>query len=551
MPFDGMLLSRIVAEIKPLTGAKIGKIQCLSDEEILFYLHKSGYGSSRLAISVHSNTCRFYLCHENKEPLPNPTSFVMMLRKRISQGYITEIEQIGFDRIVRFHISTSNELSDRVEYDLYAEMMGKYANLILVDSSTGMIVDCLKRIPVFENSKRLLHPGAVYTLPEKPDRYHPLHPGELDLDRSLVSQIEGFSPTLSREFLYRLNQGQSYENIMDELYSSDSLYCYAKEFHCLELTYLKEPMTRRPLMEGIEELFEADETRNRIALQCGDVFKAVDREIKKLSKKLPRLQESLEESMDYDRYRQYGDVLFAYLYLDKKPVMELPSFEDENVTLEIPIDMRYSLKDNANLYYKKYHKLKRGIEILGEQVEECENQLEYFSTLKDQLDYCSADDVLEIRQELSGRHLVRLKNPSARQKRKKLPNIVQIQMGDAMIYAGKNNLQNQFITWSLARRKDLWFHVKDYHGSHVVLQSDNPTENQIRFAANLAAYFSKGRHSSSVPIDYTQISNLKKVPKKGPGFVTMKSYQTIYIDPDCEKIEAALQAKSVDEDAEF
>lgn len=551
MPFDGLLISRLTHQIQPLTGAKIGKIQCLSDEEVLFYLHSRECGSKRLAISVHSNTCRFYLCSTNKEPLPNPTSFVMMLRKRISQGYITEIEQIGYDRIVRFHIRAANELGDIIEYDLYAEMMGKYANLVLVDCSTQCIVDCLKRIPVFENSKRLLHPGALYTLPEKPNRYDPLKPGDIDLDRSLVSQIEGFSPTLSREFLYRLNQGVPYETIIEELISSNTLYCYSKEFHCLELTHLNQQPNQRDLMEGIERLYEADEVKNRIALQCGDIYKAVDRELKKLTKKLPRLQQSLEESMDYDRYREYGDVLFAYLYLDKQPVLELPSFEDENKILQIPIDMRYSLKDNANLYYKKYHKLKRGIEILNEQVEECENQIEYFSTLKEQLDYCSADDVLEIRQELANKRLVRLKNPSARQKKKKLPNIVQIQIGDAMIYAGKNNLQNQFITWSLARRKDLWFHVKDYHGSHVVLQSDQPTENQIRFAANLAAYFSKGRNSSSVPIDYTLISNLKKVPKKGPGFVTMKSYQTIYIDPHCDIIEAAIQAKAVDENIEI
>ncbi len=551
MPFDGMLLNRVVHVLKDYEGAKIGKIQCLSDEEVLFYLHKPKMGSARLALSAHSNTCRLYLCSSQKEPLPNPSPFVMMLRKRISQGYITEIEQMGYDRLVRFHISASNELSDRVEYDLYAEMMGKYANLVLVDSATNTIIDCLKRIPVFENSKRLLHPGAQYTLPEKPDRYDPLHPGPLNLEKSLVSQIEGFSPTLSREFLFRMQNGQPYDEIMQELESSTHLYKYDKEFHCLRLTHLKQPETSWPLMEGLEKLFEADEVKKRIALQCGDVFKAVDREIKKLSRKLPRLQETLAQSQDYDRYRQYGDVLFANLYLEKKPVLELPSFEEEDVMLSIPIDMRYSLKDNANLYYKKYHKFKRSIEILNEQIEECENQLEYFETLKEQLNYCSADDVLEIRQELADRHFIRFKQGSARQKRKKMPNIVEIHMGDAIIYAGKNNLQNQFITWNLAHRNDLWFHVKDYHGSHVVLRSEHPTENEIRFAASLAAWFSKGRSSSSVPIDYTKIANLKKVPKKGPGFVTMKSYQTIYIDPDAAKLEAAIKTKHVDEDEVF
>lgn len=551
MPFDGLLLNRTVRELKPLEGAKIGKIQCLSDDEVLLYLHKPGLGSRKLAISVHSNTCRLYLCRQNKEVLKNPSSFVMLLRKRIGQGYITEIEQIDFDRIVRFHIAASDELADRVEYDLYAELMGKYANLVLVDSKTGLIIDCLKRIPVFENSKRLLHPGAKYVLPEKPERENPLHPASINPDKSLVSQIEGFSPSLSREFLYRMKNGQNYDAILNELEDSDVLFRYSKDFHCLPLLHLNQDPEVLPLMEGLETLYEADEQKKRIALQCGDIFKAVDREIKKLSKKLPKLQDSLEQSKDYERWREYGDVLFAHLHEKKESVLHLPSFEEEGKILDIPIDMRYSLKDNANLFYKKYHKLKRGIAILQEQIEECEDLLEYFETLKEQLKYCSMDDVLEVRQELGERRLIRLKEAARGKKKKKAPNIVTIRMGDATIYAGKNNLQNQYITWKLARRNDLWFHVKDYHGSHVVLQSEHPTENEIRFCAMLAAWFSKGRHSSSVPIDYTKISNLKKVPKKGPGFDTMKAYQTLYIDPDAAKIEAALQSGTVSIDETF
>ena len=347
MPFDGLLLSRVVKKLQEYEGAKIGKIQSLSDEEILLFLHKPQKGSARLALCAYSNTCRLYLDEKNKDVLPNPSPFVMLLRKRISQGYLTAIEQMGYDRLVRFHIVASNEFSDRVEYDLYAEMMGKYANLILVDSRDQTIIDCLKRIPVYENSKRLLHPGALYTLPQKPERQMPEPPVTIDPDRSLVSQIEGFSPTLSREFLFRMQNGQSYDQIMEELENSPNLYTYNKEYHCLPLTHLKQPEKAMPLMGGLERLFEADETRKRIALQCGDVFKAVDREVKKLSRKLPRLEETLEESQDYDRYRQYGDVLFANLYLEKQPVMELPSFEEEGVMLSIPIDMRYSLKDNA------------------------------------------------------------------------------------------------------------------------------------------------------------------------------------------------------------
>lgn len=553
MPFDGMLLHRIVETLKPWQGAKIGKIQSLSDDEVLFYLHKSGLGTARLAISVHSNTCRLYLCAKPKDVLPNPSSFVMLLRKKISQGIIVSIDQIDFDRIVRFRICASDELADRTDYDLYAEMMGKYANLILVEAKTQKIIDCLKRIPVFENSKRLLHPGAIYTLPEKPERFSPLNPGDLDLDKTLVSQIEGFSPSLSREFLYRMHQGQSYSDILKELEESQTLYQYGTDFHCIPFLHLQnekiqgktiQPLAK-PLMQGLESLFEENEAKKRIALQCGDVFKAVDREIQKLSKKLPKLEQSLDQSQEYDRYRQYGDVLFAYPNVPKTSIVSLPSFENENEILEIPLDMRYSIKDNANLFYKKYHKMKRSIGMLEEQIETAQNQLEYFQTLKEQLNYCTVEDVMEIRQELAQKHLIRLPALSKGKKGKKVPNIIRLRMGNATIYAGKNNLQNQYITWHLARRGDLWFHVKDYHGSHVVLQSENPTEEQIRFCAMLAAWFSKGRYSSSVPVDYTPIYNLKRIPKKGPGFVAMKAYQTIFIDPQADQIEDALKSGEV------
>ncbi len=551
MPFDGLLLHRTIELLKPWEGSKIGKIQSLSADEILFYLHKPGLGTARLAISVHSNTCRLYLCSKAKEPLPNPSSFVMLLRKRISQGIIVSIDQMAFDRLVRFHIVASDEFADRMEYDLYAEMMGKYANLILVEAKNQKIIDCLKRIPVFENSKRLLHPGATYLLPEKPERYSPFKPGLLDLDKSLVSQIEGFSPSLSREVLYRLHQGQDYQEIIDQIKHSATLYRYSKDFHCLPLLHLeaKEKPEILPLMEGLETLFEQEEAKKRIALQCGDVFKAVDREIQKLSKKLPKLLQALEESQEYDRYRQYGDVLFANLHIPKTPIVSLPSFEEEGVLLEIPLDMRYSIKDNANLFYKKYHKMKRAIAILEEQIEACEYQLEYFQTLKEQLNYCSVEDVLEIRQELAQNHILRLSSHPIRRKKggKKVPHIIRLRMGEAIIYAGKNNLQNQYITWQLAKRGDLWFHVKDYHGSHVLLQSENPTEAEIRFCAMLAAWFSKGRYSSSVPVDYTKVYNLKRIPKKGPGFVSMKTHQTIFIDPEADKIEKALKSGIVED----
>lgn len=544
MALDGLFLAGLARRLQGMIGSKISRIQNLSDEEILFNTHGRN-GTFRLVINTHSNTNRMYLAQSASDFLQTPSNFVMLLRKYLSQGIITEIEQAGFDRVLRFGIQGHNELGDTKYYDLYAELMGKYANLILVDRETETIVDSLKRIPVYENSKRLIHPGARYALPPRPDKLSPLHPEGLDSSRSLVSQIEGFSPQLSAEYLYRMEHGQSFEDITNELLSSENLYLYPRDYHVLEQKHLGTPSQVMPVMEGLDHLYRADEQKVRIKEQCGDVFRAVEKEKKRLEKKLPKLRESLEDSLDCDQYRVYGDLLFAYMgTLERQPKITLPDFESgQDVTFAI--DMRYDLKTNANLFYKKYRKLKRGQQILEEQIAQTENEIAYYRQLSEQLKHCSVDDALEIREELISNRVLMAKKSNLRRKKNKNPHVLHLRFEDYEIYAGKNNLQNNYLTHKLANRDDLWFHVKDYHGSHVVLKSEHPNEEQIRMCASIAAYFSKGRDSSSVPVDYTPIRFLKKIPGSKMGLVSMKSYQTIYIDPDPSQIEETIRRHQV------
>lgn len=548
MALDGLMIASLTRTMEPLKGSKIGKIQNISEEEVLFHLHGKTSGTNRLVINVHSNTNRMYLAVSALEFQPSPSNFVMLLRKKISQGIITDIEQMGYDRLVRFTIEAHNELGDLVLYDLYAELMGKYSNLVLVDHETGTIIDCLKRIPVFENSKRLLHPGALYTLPEKQPKFLPDQVDEsmLDLSRSLVAQIEGFSPLLSREFIFRIHQGQSYRQILDELMASTSLYIYQKDYHVLPMTHIGEPKAVLPLMEGLSSLYAVDENKSRIQQQCGDVFKAVDREVRRLEKKLPKLEQTLENSKDYPRMKEYGDLLFCYMdEIEKEPVVEVPALE-EDIWVRIPIDMRYDLKTNANLYYKKYHKMRRSQVSLDEQIRQCENELEYYRQMQEQLKHCQADDAMEIREELVKNRILLPKKSGMRRKKAGAPHVLHLQLDDCEIFVGKNNIQNTYITHKLGARDDLWFHVKDYHGSHVLLKTDEePTERQIRMCASLAAWFSRGKHSSSVPVDYTKIRNLKKIPGSKAGLVSMSTYRTIYIDPQADEIKRWIKEYSV------
>lgn len=538
MALDGLLIASLVRSMKDLEGAKIGKIQNISEEEVLFHLHHKTKGTARLVINVHSNTNRMYLAKGAVEFQPFPSNFVMLLRKKISQGIITKIEQMGFDRLVRFTIEAHNELGDLAEYELYAELMGKYSNLVLTDRADGTIIDCLKRIPVFENSKRLLHPGAAYTLPEKQNKLNPLQldPSVLDLSHTLVSQIEGFSPLLSREFIYRMQNKEDYDTILQELLDSSSLYIYGKNYHVLPMKHIGEPDAVLPVMEGLSSLYAQDESRTRIQQQCGDVFKAADREVRRLEKKLPKLEQTLRESQEFPKYQEYGDLLFCYMdEIEKEPVVEVPALE-EDIWVQIPIDMRYDLKTNANLYYKKYHKLRRSQNVLKEQIAQCENDLAYYRQMQEQLKHCQADDALEIREELVRNRVLLPRKNGMRRRKPGVPHVLHLVLEDAEIFVGKNNIQNTYITHKLGRREDLWFHVKDYHGSHVLLRSENPTEEQIRMCAQLAAWFSRGKDSSSVPVDYTQIRNLKKIPGSKAGMVSMSTYRTIYIDPQEDDI---------------
>ena len=545
MALDGLLIHTLNKHLQPLVCGKIGKIQNISDEEILFHIHTREQGNQKLIINVHSNTNRIYINHTSLQVQPAPSNFVMVLRKYVSQGIIQSIEQIEYDRIVKFSILGHNEFGDALHIEMYAELMGKYANLVLVNE-TGHIMDALKRIPVFENSKRLIHPGAKYTLPEQADKQDPKHVTQINMDEALTKQIHGFSPLTSKEFLYRLNNQEKFEDIMEELFSSEQLYIYdAKNFHCIELKHLNAQPKVYELMDGLNHLYQYNESKTRIKEQCGDIFKVVEKEKKKLIKKLPKLQLSYEQSLDYEKYKMYGDLLFCYMYnLEKQPVVTVPDFETGE-DVQIQIDMRYDLKDNANRFYQKYHKLKRGQSILLEQIEQCKEDIQYFEQLEEQLNHCTPEDAIEIREELIRNRIMFQNKNNAKKKKNKNPHVLHLQFEESDIYVGKNNIQNNYITHHLARKQDTWFHVKDYHGSHVLIKTDDLNEEKIRMCAQLATYYSKGKQSSSVPVDYTQVSQLKKVPGSKIGFVTMKTYKTIYIDPEEALIEQWIQQYQV------
>lgn len=542
MALDGLLLHQISSELKEYLPCKISKIQNISDVELLWTL-RTTKGNRRLLTSFHSTYNRLHLTQASYTTMETPSNFVMLLRKQLDGGFIRRIEQVGLDRVLRIDVEARDELGDLHMRTLYAELMGKYANLVLVNAE-GIIVDALKRIPVFENSKRLIHPGARYALPAQDMRKHDpfqVDAPALDDSRPLGAQLFGFSPLLGREVEYRMRQGEAFADIMEQIRSSHVLYLHTvKEqtlFHCIPLTHLQSEAQTYPLMEGMDALFYEKEQKVRVKQQSGDLFRVIRRELSKNRNKLPKLYQALDEAMDCDRYREYGDLLFAYQSsLKREPIVRLPSFEREE-EVAIPIDMRFDIARNANRYYQKYHKQRRAQGILQEQIALCEQTIAYFEQLESQVELAAVPDAMEIREELVKRgYMNAQKSGIRRRKGKQIPHFTVFDIEGTLVYLGKNNIQNEYLTRTLARKDDLWFHTKDLHGSHVICTDPQPDERLLRICAMLAAYYSQGRFSSSVPVNYCPVRQLKKVPGSAPGAVTMQHYRTIYIDPSQKEV---------------
>lgn len=544
MAIDGIVLHTITQELQRLMPAKINKIQQLSDTELIFHLRTSN-GGKKLMISTHSVYNRINITEQSYTTMDAPGNFVMLLRKQIDGGIIKRLSQIGLDRILHMEIEARDELGDIHQKHLYIELMGKYANIVFVEEDEH-IIDALKRIPPFENNKRTIHPGAVYVLPAP-------HIGKKDpfveqtdnFDENLTKQFHGFSPLLSSEVQYRMYKGQSFSSIIEEIKASDQLYIsdleHHMQFHVIPLTHLHVPCRHYPVMKGLDILYHEKEEKVRIKQQSGDLFKVVKHELNRNKAKLPKLLDSKSDALDCEKYREYGDLLFAYMHqITRQKEVTLPSFETGE-DVKINLDMRYDVKQNANKYYQKYHKSKRAQEYLEEQIALCEKEIRYFEAMQVQLEQASMQDAIEIREELIRQRYMKEGNTRIRKKKKQeLPHFETFVFDDIKLYVGKNNLQNDYVTWKLARKQDTWLHAKDLHGAHVIITTPEPNEQLLRDAAMLAAWYSGGRHSSSVPINYCLVKQLKKIPGNKGSFVSLSNYKTIYIDPEPEHIQQLL-----------
>ena len=531
MALDGIILAKVKQDLDSYLPIRINRIANTSKTELVFNVHANNKRTN-LVMSLHSNYNHICLSDRNYNTFNEPSTFVMVLRKYILNGIIYKIEQFDYDRYLLLHIHARDELYDEKHYILSLELMGKYANLILIDDD-NKIIDALKKIPPYENTKRTILPGSIFTLPDKQNKLDPFNNPNIDYDESLVKQLQGFSKLLENEFRYRLDDKQTYDEIIQEIKDSKNLYISkvndTYEFHVIPLLHKSKNYEVWDIQKGFDEIYYQDDEKERIKNISDDLFKIVKRQIKHYKTKVDKLELSLNDALNLQNDKENGDLLYMYEDLDKKGLNEITINDYYGNAKTIKLEPKLSIKANANKYYNQYQKKRKGKIYIEEQLDIASSELEYFNSLAEQLSLANYSDALDIKDELIKYGY--LKKASSKNKQKKKVNLYQIKVDNQTITFGKNNIQNNFLTFDYAKANYTWFHAKDYHGCHLVVDTDSPNEKIIRICANIAAYYSQGRYSSSVPVNYCLVKDIKKIKGKKPGFVSIKNYKTIYIDP--------------------
>ncbi len=532
MALDGLILHQELKTLEHLVPARINKISQPSSDEILLSLHHHSQ-NYQLLLCVHSQFNRLNLTKTSFHNPASPSAFVMLLRKYLDNGLITNIQQDQLDRCVKFTIQSRNELAELKTSYLFLELMGKYANLILTDENL-IIRDAIKRIPPYQNTKRIIFAGALYQVNPRPARQNPFAVSAATLGDSFLEQFEGFSPLLAREVEFRLVNGASFGDIMQELHNSQSIFYYpkTKNYHVIQLKHLQEDFLVFDINAGFDFLYSDIQAKIRIEELTGNLFRFIKSELKKNNNKLPKLQAAYQEACACEKWRIAGDLIFINLATINKGMTNVDLFDYESQQrISIALDPKLDGKGNGNKYYQKYRKGKNGQIHLKEQITLCQQEITYFTALQEQLEFADLQSAREIKNELYQQNYLRQPVSKRRTKTKSRPQYLELSCENDKVFVGRNNLQNNYVTFILAQKNDTWFHAQSYHGAHVIIQSAIPSEKQIRFCANLAAYYSQGRQSSSVPVDYTLVKNLKKIPRSKAGQVSVTNYKTIFIDP--------------------
>ncbi len=578
MALDGAFLYMIKKELNFLIGSRVDRIHQPSKEQIIMNLRYRG-GSKKLLISASADSARVHITEKDIDNPAAPPMFCMLLRKHLGGGKITDIRQDGLERILFIDFECTDELGDVVHLTVACEIMGKYSNIILINKD-GKIIDSVRRVDSGMSRARLVLPGMTYELPPRDNRLSFITSSQEEIrvalseqktgeiSKALIRVFEGISPVIAREWAFYSTKGIETdisvidENIMNRLLfiisrtkedilndninytviktkegtPKDFSFMHISQYGTMMISYDMETAC-----QTLDYFYAARDDDSRIRQRANDLFKLLMNLADRISKRIANQKQELILCEGKDKMKLMGDLLSANIYRIKKGDKEavLENFYDQDCSeIKIDLDIRLTPSKNAQKYYHEYKKSVTAEKKLAEQIKLGEDELAYIESVFDSLTRARSDiDVIELRMELAEQGYIRTSRLKGKPPKEQPP--LKFRSSDGfLISVGKNNKQNDKLTLKTAGKNDLWFHTHDITGSHVILftEGNEPSDKAVREAAMLAAYHSKGRNSSQVPVDYTQARYVKKPAGAKPGMVIFKNNLTVYVKPDEETI---------------
>lgn len=545
MSFDGFFLHHMVEELRrQLVNGRIQKINQPFEQELVLQI-RSNRQSHRLLLSAHPVFGRIQLTQTTFENPSQPSTFIMVLRKYLQGALIESIEQVENDRIMEITVSNKNEIGDHIQATLIIEIMGKHSNILLVDKSSHKILEVIKHVGFSQNSYRTLLPGSTYIAPPSTESLNPFTIKDEKLFEILQTQ-ETTAKNLQNLFQ---GLGRDTANELESILVSEKLSTFRNFFNqetkpCLtETSFSPVPFANRvgepftSLSDLLDTYYKDKAERDRVKQQASELIRRVENELQKNRHKLKKQEKELLATDNAEEFRQKGELLTTFLH-------QVPNDQDQvildnyytNQPITIALDKALTPNQNAQRYFKRYQKLKEAVKYLTDLIEETKATILYLESVETVLNQAGLEEIAEIREELIQTGFIRRRQREKIQKRKK-PEQYLASDGKTIIYVGRNNLQNEELTFKMARKEELWFHAKDIPGSHVVISGNlDPSDEVKTDAAELAAYFSQGRLSNLVQVDMIEVKKLNKPTGGKPGFVTYTGQKTLRVTPDPEKI---------------
>ena len=544
MSFDGFFLHHMTEELRhELVGGRIQKINQPFEQELVLQI-RSNRKSLKLLLSAHSVFGRVQLTDTTFENPAVPNTFIMVMRKYLQGAVIEAIQQVENDRILEISVSNKNEIGDSVAVTLVIEIMGKHSNIILLDKASGKIIEAIKHVGFSQNSYRTILPGSTYVAPPQTGSLNPFTVGDEKLFQIL--QTEEIEPKRLQQIFQGLGRDTATE--LSSRLTTDKLKTFRaffasptqpslteKSFSALLFSDSKTQMST--LSELLDTFYKDKAERDRVNQQASELIRRVENELEKNRKKLGKQEEELLATENAEEFRQKGELLTTFLHQvpNDQDQVELDNYYTGEKIL-IALDKALTPNQNAQRYFKRYQKLKEAVKHLTSLIEETRTTILYLESVETALAQASLSEIAEIREELIQTGFIRRRQREKIQKRKK-PEKYLASDGQTIILVGRNNLQNDELTFKMAKKDELWFHAKDIPGSHVVITGNLQPSDEVKTdAAELAAYFSKARLSNLVQVDMIKIKKLNKPTGGKPGFVTYTGQKTFRVTPDADKI---------------